>query len=208
MAAPAVRASVRWAAGDRRRFLARSFPLKRRSFDCLPALGVALALVVLLGIGQVAHPDLTTASDAGAGSGYAGQAAALVQRYDRSIAEENHLLAMHDANPGVGVSPGWLRQSAEVLSSLDAGYQEAQSLAVPSRAASLKSCLAEGYRLTSTGAHMLHDAYLTDGHGAYFLAAHGNWDLHLGAQRMATCRTLLDEPSGANAPSQPPERSP
>jgi len=51
--------------------------------------------------------------------------------------------------------------------------------------------LTEGLRLTATGQALLHDGFLTDGHGAYYDGAHGNWDLNLGTDALRRCRALL-----------------
>jgi hypothetical protein len=51
--------------------------------------------------------------------------------------------------------------------------------------------LVDGFRLTATGESLLSQAFGADGHHAYFLSAHGNWDLNLGDRAVARCRASL-----------------
>lgn len=156
---------------------------------------VALALGALLSIGPTAHPSALERSSEASGSApstsYAGQAAALLARYDASISELDSALTERDGNPALVLSDAWVQRYARVVSELQGEYQAALALSPPAGQAEAHTCLTESLRLTSTGATMLHDAFLTGGHGAYFLSAHGNWDLNLGITRLRQCRSLL-----------------
>jgi hypothetical protein len=152
------------------------------------ALLVGVALFACFWAATFAHPDH---------SGSANQPiAALLSRYDASAVKLDRVLSERDANPTLVESPNWVAANEQVVEELRAEYRAAQALDVPPRTAGIKACLTEGLRLTSTGAQMLHDAFLTGGHGAYYLSAHGNWDLNLGAEEIRQCRASLDELMG------------
>lgn len=148
------------------------------------AAGLAIALLAALALGA-------GAARAPAVDGYAARAGTLLAVGERSVLEGDQLLTERDADPGLSQDPAWLARHAGVVAALDAEYRAALTLPAPPSAAPLQTCLSEGLRLVATGHDLLQRAYLTDGHGAYYDSAHGNWDLQLGQQRLQTCRGLL-----------------
>jgi len=153
---------------------------------------VVVALIACFAVGDVADPAIAIPSPDPARAAYFERVSAILRRYDLSAAALDKLLTQRDENPGLVGSAEWLQQHARVAQELQAEYQDAQSIAPPRGNDDLQTCVVEALRLTSIGASMLHDAFLTDGHGAYYLGAHGNWDLYLGSERIQRCRVILD----------------
>lgn len=156
---------------------------------------VVIALSMSFAIGPLLHPS-ALGPPAGpipdrSTAGYASQVVALLARSEASMARLDDVLAERDRNPALTGSVAWQQRYARVVSELQDEYQAARALTPPSGEVEIQTCLGEGLRLTSTGAAMLHDAFLTGGHGAYYLSAHGNWDLHLGVEQLQRCRALL-----------------
>ena len=122
---------------------------------------------------------------------YVAQLTALLQRYDVSVAALDQVLTRRDDNPGLVGSADWLQQDATLARELQTEYDDSALLSPTASDAKLQECVVEALRLTSLGATMLHDGFLTDGHGAYYLGAHGNWNLNLGHQQIQRCRSIL-----------------
>src|SRR5262249_42943459 len=87
--------------------------------------------------------------------------------------------------------PDWMQEHARVVDALAADYQALHALAPPATATTAQGCLDDGLRLVWTGHALLHQAFGVEGHAAYYYSAHGNWDLDLGASRLAACPSLL-----------------
>ncbi len=151
----------------------------------------AAILVACFALGELAHPPRLIPPTDSARAPYAQRVAALLRRHDASTATLDQLLTQRDANPGLVASVEWLEQDARVVQELQTEYQEAQALTPPADAIDRHRCLVEALRLTSLGATMLHDAFRIDGHGAYYLGAHGNWNLQLGGAQLQRCRASL-----------------
>ncbi len=163
--------------------------------------GLALAAIVALALGALlaiapttrrsALEQTTGSSAIGSADTYAGQVAALLDRYDTTMSELDDALTERDGNPALVQSDAWVQRYARAVRELQEEYQAALALSPPTGDVEVQTCLREGLRLTSTGASMLHDAFLTGGHGAYYLSAHGNWDLNLGITRLRQCHSRL-----------------
>ena len=158
------------------------------------AVVTALVLGAALALGAATHPSGppgTLGSPAAPDVAYLRAASALLDRVDATLADEDRVLGEGDANPGLVGSAAWIARDGQVDDALQSEYRAAQTLTAPDGLGDLQTCLVEGLRLSSLGAGMLHDAFLTGGHGAYYLSAHGNWDLNLGHDRLQQCRALL-----------------
>jgi hypothetical protein len=153
---------------------------------------LAIGLVACLTLGGAV--DFALVSSGLARTAYDQQLASILDRYHSSTAALSQLLAERDANPGLVGSADWLRQDDRVVSDLQSEYAAVQALAPPAGAVRQHACIADALRLTSTGATMLHDGFLIDGHGAYYFGSHGNWDLNLGALEMQQCQRLSRGP--------------
>jgi len=122
---------------------------------------------------------------------YVRHATALLGRYDGAVVTYGKLLDQRDVNPALVLDPEWSRANDRVVEDLHVVYSDALELTYPDPAGDTHRCIIESTRLTYLGSKMLQDGFLTDGHGAYYLGSHGNWNLNLGTTRMATCRTSL-----------------
>ncbi len=92
-------------------------------------------------------------------------------------------------------APDWIGKHATVVNQLQQIYQSAEALNPPSDLRDAHACIVDGFRLTYTGQNFLHNAFLSGGHGAYYMSAHGNWDLELGANRVRACRAAFALPA-------------
>ena len=111
--------------------------------------------------------------------------AVILARARATMAEGAALLARRDASPGLSSDPAWLAQHAQVTVALEAEYAQAQAMPT----GGVRTCVAEALRLAVEGQQLFQRAFLNDGHGAYYFAAHGNWDLNMAQQRLAGCGT-------------------
>ena len=166
----------------------------------LLALGPGAVLGVLLAIGTIV-PGANWGSTgfvrpAGAASAapmasYLREVNPLLGRYDLARKEGSRLLTQRDSDPLLGATDSWRQSFGKVAAEHAALLLQVQSLTPPPAAAAAQQCLSEGFRLTATGEALLAEAFGVEGHQAYFLSAHGNWDLNLGDRAVARCRTLL-----------------
>lgn len=161
-------------------------------------------LILVLALGQGIHaPAARAESHLGSGgdsASYARQVDLLLQHTARSLALAGQLLDERDANPSLSSSPSWRDRHAAVVAELEAEYHEAQQVSAPAGSRDLQICLVEGLQLSALGHSLLHQAFSTDGHGAYYFSAHGNWDLNLGAERLRQCHALLARTAPAPGP--------
>jgi hypothetical protein len=166
----------------------RTARLRRGAADGEPAsLGVlvlGLAAAVLLALGALVHPPDQARA-------YRRAAADLLDRYAVALARADARLAEVQANPSLSRDPGWLAADAAAVAALETEERAAAALPVPPAAGAIQACIGEALRLSTEGRRLLHDAFQADGHHAYYLGSHGNWDLALGARRLAACRALL-----------------
>ncbi len=156
---------------------------------------VAVVLSALLAVGGAVHPGaprtLAGSPALAPRAAYSRQVDLLLARSDASLAALDDALSQRDRNPALVLSDAWIQRYTRIVSELEGEYRAALALTPPAGAMDVQTCLSEGLRLTSTGARMLHDAFQTSGHGAYYLSAHGNWDLNLGVERLRHCQALL-----------------
>lgn len=174
----------------------RSLPVRPpSSWPCwqTPAqvVGLAGALLMALVLGGLAGTPVRTFEGARSASASVRQELGILTDAERTLAQGDRLLTTRDANPGLAEDPVWLKQHAEIVADLKAEYSEAMALSIPPTFTADRTCLAGGLRLVMTGHDLLQRGFLTDGHGAYYDAAHGNWDVQLGRQRLQRCRQHL-----------------
>jgi hypothetical protein len=128
--------------------------------------------------------------DAGSGSGLRATQS-LLRRYDATMAEASKVLAWRDSDPSVAADASWQASSARVSEELQAEYRDAVAMAPAAEDGDAHACIVEALRLTSDGYAMLGVGAQADGHHAYYLGSHGNWDLNLGTSKMSECKRLL-----------------
>lgn len=163
-----------------------------------PRLTVLLAVLVVgaalvLGSGVVTSAERHLVDRVRTSSGGDLQATqALLKRYDATIAEASQVLTWRDNDPSLAQDASWQASSARVSQELLAEYRDALTMAPVATAGDVHACIAEALRLSSDGYDMLGvGAGQADGHHAYYLSAHGNWDLNLGTRKMSECKQLL-----------------
>ena len=160
-------------------------------------LGLGAALGFLLMIGAIVHGQASS----GLGSGspgtplssvaYVREVNAALRRYDVARRDGDRLLTEHDADPLLAKSVEWQQSFGRVVQEHHRVHVQIQALSPPPGAEEVQQCLVDGLRLTATGEGLLSEAFEADGHHAYFLSAHGNWDLNLGDRDVARCRASL-----------------
>lgn len=160
------------------------------------ALAVGTALV--LGSGAVAAVQQGVEERLGASGGSDLQATtSLLKRYDATMAEASRVLQWRDDDPSLAQDASWKASSARVSQEFQAEYRDALAMAPAAQAGDVHACIAEALRLSSDGYDMLGvGAGQSDGHRAYYLGSHGNWDLNLGTSRMGECKRQLAAGAG------------
>jgi hypothetical protein len=159
------------------------------------ATGFALSLC--LAVGQIVHGSPANSSVAGGGSvdltsaTYVARVTSILARFDVARQAGDRLLADRDADPRLSDDVRWRQDFSQVVTEHEGERAELASLAAPANASTVQACLSDGMRLTALGEGLLRDAFTADGHHAYYLSAHGNWDLNLGVTTLAHCRSSL-----------------
>jgi hypothetical protein len=155
----------------------------------------ALVLAFCLAIGQLVHGSSASSPLGPASQAYLEQVSAILTRYDTARRAGERLLSQRDQDPRLSSDPGWRQAFGQVVSDHESALADLDRLDAPSSAQSLQACMSDGLRLTALGEGMLKDAFLADGHHAYYLSAHGNWDLNLGSTTIDRCRQTLASPA-------------
>jgi len=169
-------------------------------YRALITLCLGMVLGLLLAIGAIVHSGAQTSpgADRAAQSGTSSRAVtyvrnvnAALQRYDIARREGDRLLTERDANPRLAENAAWRQSFESVVQEHQQLQLTVQRFKAPKGAEATQQCLVDGLRLTALGEGLLFDAFGADGHHAYFLSAHGNWDLNLGVRAIARCRVSL-----------------
>ena len=140
------------------------------------------ALAYLLALGTIVHD--------GAGT-YVREVNAALLRYDAARSEGDRLLTERDADPRLVDSAAWRQSFERVVQEHQLIHAQLEGLRAPPSADAIQQCLVDGLRLTALGESLLFEAFRADGHQAYYLSAHGNWDLNLGVRDVTRCRASL-----------------
>ena len=152
------------------------------------SLGVLLAISPPARGASVVSPSASGAAGRLSVSAYARDVTTLLTRYDFAQGDGDRLLTERDADPRLVGDAGWRQSYARVASEHQREYAEIQTLAVPANAQTVQDCVTDGLRLTATADGMFLEAFTAEGHRAYYLSAHGNWDLNLGKTTIVRCR--------------------
>jgi hypothetical protein len=155
----------------------------------------AFVLALCLAIGQLVHGSTAPEPLGLSSRAYLNQVTAILARYDAARRAGDQLLSERDQDPRLSSDPGWRQAFGQVVSAHESELADLDRLDVPASARSLQACMSDGLRLTALGEGMLKDAFLADGHHAYYLSAHGNWDLNLGSTTIDRCRQTLASPA-------------
>lgn len=138
---------------------------------------------------------------ANGGAGDARATQSLLRRYDATMAEASRVLSWRDADPAVAADASWQASSARVSEELQAEYRDALAMVPAAKDQDAHACIVEALRLTSDGYAMLGVGAQADGHHAYYLGSHGNWELNLGTSKMSECKRLLAAGAPGGTPS-------
>lgn len=160
-----------------------------------------VTLGVSLTIAQLAHGSAESQARASLSGGiqpasaspslYVRSIQAILNRYDVARREGDNLLTERDADPRLAGDARWREEYGLVVQEHQNEYVEVQHLSAPPDAEAIQQCFTDGLRLTATAESMFSDAFGADGHRAYYLSAHGNWDLNLGKTTLGRCRESL-----------------
>jgi hypothetical protein len=157
----------------------------------------AVSLGAVLIVSQLIHGHsllssvMVDTAAATSAKGYVVEITAILNRYDNARRDGDRLLNQRDSDPRLVGDAQWRQSFGQVVQEHQQEQQQVEILLAPPDAMAIQQCFADGLRLTATGEGLLSEAFGAEGHRAYYLSAHGNWDLNLGVTRVSRCRQDL-----------------